>query len=145
MIQALDQVTAKSLIFLRHLQQIEIQRNGKQFARTSIAREDETLRVSRSDGDLGRWLLLHGDAAADAEALKSRFPTLERLSRDTRVTLAFPIGTDTPLHGVLYAYLPTEQLSGLPCHINADFFPEPNRRAVVLSAESMNATSMRRS
>src|SRR3546814_3827069 len=37
--------------------------------------------------------------------------------------------------GLLYAYLPTEQASGLPLHINGDFFPHPTRRTITLTGE----------
>ena len=35
--------------------------------------------------------------------------------------------------GVAALRLPTEQLTGLPLHINADFFPESDRKAVIFA------------
>ena len=41
--------------------------------------------------------------------------------------------------GLLYAFLPTEHSTGLPLHINADFFPESDRKAVIFKGHQHGA------
>src|SRR3546814_17246216 len=56
------------------------------------------------------------------------------LFRSSQVTIAIPLHASQG-DGLLYAYLPTEQASGLPLHINGDFSPHPTRRTITLTGE----------
>ena len=51
--------------------------------------------------------------------------------RKSDVTIAIP-AIDSNAPGLLYAYLPTEHQTGLPFHINGDFFPSSDRKRVLL-------------
>lgn len=130
-------VMDRGLLFLRRLERIELFVDGALVHAVSIGRAGNVLMLTKEpNGSEERWLVLKTDAGARAEELdlKTRFPMLAELDRSAAVTVAIPLD-DRPIEGLLYAYLPTEQSSGLPMHVNADFFPHPNRRALVLTGE----------
>ena len=68
-----------------------------------------------------------------AKRLCGTHPQLASLDRSTEVSIGLRIDPELLPEGLLYAFLPTEQSSGLPLHINADFFPEPDRKAVIFA------------
>ncbi len=130
-------VMDRGLFFLRRLKHVELRVGGKLVHAVSIDREDNVLILTKQPEDQReRWLVLSADAGTRAEELElqARFPMLADLDRSTAVSVAIPLD-DKPFEGLLYAYLPTEQPSRLPLHVNADFFPHPNRRAIVLTGE----------
>lgn len=135
--EQVERVMERGLFFLRRLTRIELLVDGVLRHAVSLSRDGDVLElVKEPTGEPERWLVLEADAASRATDLRlaERFPMLADLDRSTAVSVAVPLG-ETPTHGLLYAYLPTEQPSGLPVHINADFFPHPNRRSIVLSGE----------
>lgn len=130
-------VMDRGLFFLRRLEQVELRVDGKLVHAVSIEREENVLTITKQPEDQQeRWLILSADAGERATELElqTRFPMLADLDRSTAVTIAIPLD-EKPFEGLLYAYLPTEQPSRLPMHVNADFFPHPNRRAIVLTGE----------
>jgi hypothetical protein len=130
-------VAEDCLLFLRYLRSLEIRRKGEIISK--VQKEplgDKRLRL-RYDGS-GReedWYVIHFDAQEAAAPLRRKYPVIERLDRQTTGQIAFRLGDLEERVGRLYAYLPTEQDAPIPCHINADFFPEQTRRALVLSGE----------
>jgi hypothetical protein len=127
-----------SVLFLRNLRQIVVQRAGA--LRLSITIEPTSTGIDLLFGPSGerqRWLVQTRDAndIVDKERLYARFPGLRPLNRSTIVSVAIPAGFEIE-KGLLYAYLPTKQTTGLPLHINADFFPHASRRDIVLESES---------
>ena len=130
-------VLRKSVLFLRHVRKSEVWRDGKLLFACDLERSEGTkLTVSfRPSGDVERWHILHGDAADAAEHLYEAHPRVEALHRNTEISIGLRIVPE-PLaegEGLIYAFLPTEQSTGLPFHINADFFPEPDRKAVIFA------------
>jgi hypothetical protein len=131
-------VLRKALLFLRRLRRAELRHNGRLVFACDLDRdrEDETeLLVSFGSEEIERWVILRADAAEAAPRLIDRFPQLATLKRKTPVSIGIriepqPVSDDG---GLLYAYLPTEQSTGLPAHINADFFPESDRKAVIFA------------
>lgn len=125
------------LIFLKNLGSIEILRNGKRVSFVQKIVEDENHlelffeRKNRRE----KWFVIHLDAEEAARPLKERFVAIERLDRQTTAQIAFRLDDHEERTGRLFAYLPTEQDSPVPCHINADFFPEQTRKALVLTGE----------
>ena len=73
--------------------------------------------------------MLRGDFAEDAAALRSEFPGKLEDRRRTNVSVAIPL--DAEVDGLLCAYLPTDERSGLPAHVNADFSPESDRKHLI--------------
>ncbi|USU13887.1 DUF3883 domain-containing protein [Sphingomonadaceae bacterium OTU29THOMA1] len=130
-------VMDRGLFFLRQLERIDLLVGGDVIHAVTIERDGDVLTLTKEpEASEERWLVLKADASARADELdlKTRFPMLVELDRSPAVTVAIPLD-DRPVEGLLYAYLPTEQPSRLPMHVNADFFPHPNRRAIVLTGE----------
>ena len=130
-------VAEDCLLFLRNLKSIEITRDGTVVKRVECKNlDDHRVRLSHITEDRQEdWYVIHADAAETAAPLRDKYPAIERLGRQTEVQIAFYLGERDGQMGRLFAYLPTEQNSPVPCHINADFFPAQNRKALVLSGE----------
>lgn len=128
-------VLRKSLLFLRHVRKAEVRRNGQLLLACDLDRsEGSDLIVSfRPGGEVEHWHILRADAAAAAQRLYATHPRLETLHRSTKISIGLRIDPEPLSEGLLYAFLPTEQLTGLPLHINADFFPESDRKAVIFA------------
>ncbi|MEW8288112.1 MAG: hypothetical protein AB2697_19190, partial [Candidatus Thiodiazotropha endolucinida] len=131
-------VLSYGLLFLKHVRHAEVRKNGETVSAFTLSRDAETdiLEVrSHRTGDIARWLALQIDAQSSVAALFDDYPRLEELGRTTTVGIAIPIALKDPLTGLFYAYLPTEQGTGLPLHINGDFFPEPDRKSITLAGK----------
>ena len=134
---AIGDVLARGLYFLRHLQTVQLRLNGDLVRHISIERGGGIVTLTMQPGNrTERWKLITRDASdlAAERDIFGDFPTLAELGRSPDVTVAVPLHDDG-VAGLLYAYLPTEQPSGLPLHINADFFPHPTRRMITLTGE----------
>ena len=129
----LTNVVRRSLLFLRHVARAEVRRNGQLLARCDLDRGDGTeLLVSFCPGDnVELWHILRADASARAAALYAAHPRLEGLRRSTSISIGVRVDPEPLQEGLLYAFLPTEHSTGLPLHINADFFPESDRKAII--------------
>lgn len=133
----ISQVLKSSLLFLRHLQRVELRRNGELVAEVAIDRSAEEVMLEfKPSGDLQHWLMLSrtADDVLLELGLRKKFEALDRLDRATKVSVAVPL-TSEAVEGVLYAYLPTRQATGMPVHVNGDFFPHASRQAIVLEGE----------
>lgn len=130
-----QKVLRKSLLFLRHVRTAEVRRNGELLLACDLDRGDGSdLIVSfRPSGEVEQWHILRADVAEAAARLYASHPRLESLGRGTKLSIGLRIGPEPLAEGVLYAFLPTEQATGLPMHINADFFPESDRKAVIFA------------
>ncbi len=128
-------VLRESLLFLRHVRIVEVRRNGVLLQGCELDRSDEselTVRF-RPSGAVEQWHILRADAAEAAKRLCGTHRQLATLDRSTEVGIGFRTDPAVLPEGLLYAFLPTEQSSGLPLHINADFFPESDRKAVIFT------------
>lgn len=130
-----QKVLQKSLLFLRHVRTAEVRRNGKLLLACDLDRGDGAdLIVSfRPSGEVEQWHILRADAAESAALLYTKHPQLNTLGRGTKISIGLRIDPKPLAEGVLYAFLPTEQSTGLPLHINADFFPESDRKAIIFA------------
>jgi hypothetical protein len=128
-------VLRKSLLFLRHVRKAEVRRNGQLLLACDLDRsEGSNLIVSfRPSGAVEHWHILRADAMDAAQRLYATHPRLETLHRSTKISIGLRIAPEPMAEGLLYAFLPTEQSTGLPLHINADFFPESDRKAVIFA------------
>lgn len=130
------QMLKSSLLFLRNLKQVEVREEGDLVNSVTIDRSEERVILDFAIGGNSEWLILEGsaDAVIEAAQLSKRFEALERLDRSRIVSLAIPIDAK-PIEGLLFAYLPTQHRTGLPVHVNADFFPHASRQDIVLKGE----------
>lgn len=133
----IEVVLQGSLLFLRHVERVELRRNGALVTTVEIERsgEDVTLRFTPS-GEVQRWLVIarEADDVLAGGGLFERFEALARLERSRTVNVAVPVNLQQ-VEGLLYAYLPTRQSTRMPIHVNADFFPHASRQAIVLEGE----------
>jgi hypothetical protein len=135
LVEDFQKVLRKSLLFLRYVRTAEVRRNGELLLACDLDRGDGSdLIVSfRPSGEVEQWHILRADAAESAERLYASHPRLKSLGRGTKISIALRIDPEPLVDGVLYAFLPTEQSTGLPMHINGDFFPESDRKAIIFA------------
>lgn len=135
LVEDFQKVLRKSLLFLRHVRKAEVRRNGKLLLACDLERGDGSdLIVSfRPSGEVEQWHIMRVDAAESAARLYALHPRLESLGRGTKISIGLRVDPEPLTEGLLYAFLPTEQSTGLPLHINADFFPESDRKAVIFA------------
>ena len=128
-------VIREGLLFLRHVRKAEVRRKSRLLLSCELDRgEDSDLIVSfMPSGEVEQWHILRTDAANAADLLYKTHPRLKSLHRSTKISIGLRIEPEHLTDGLLYAYLPTEQSTGLPLHINADFYPEPDRKAVIFA------------
>jgi Protein NO VEIN, C-terminal len=128
-------VLRKSLLFLRHVRKAEVRRNGDLLLACDLVRgEGSELTVSFTPSDtVEQWYILRTEASDLVDQLYEKHERLKSLRRSNKVSIALRIAPEPLTDGLLYAFLPTEQSSGLPLHINADFFPESDRKAVIFA------------
>jgi hypothetical protein len=137
MVERLRFALEGGLIFLRNLTHVELLIEGVLDQAITIRRMDNHLVIRREpDGRETQWRIITADAQGLVEErdLRGRFAMLSELDRDTEVSIAIPLSDDR-VDGLVYAFLPTEQPTRLPFHVNADFFPRPDRRSIVLGGE----------
>ena len=118
----------KAVLFLKKLDKIELLRNGNLMERVArIVDGHDTLIAFGDDSKL--WRVIEGDFSPAASNLKERFRLLAKDNRSTRIQIAIPDSVMTD--GLLFATLPTERSTRLPFHIDADFFPDSDRKSIV--------------
>jgi hypothetical protein len=121
-----------AMIFLKQLGTMEVSVGGKKILALQRILENDSLIIS--DGTKDRiWHLLRGEFNQEANRLRSVHANRIEPKRTANVVIAFP---EEPFdRGLLCACLPTQQETGLPFHINADFFPNSDRKRLILEQE----------
>ena len=120
----------KAILFLRKLDRIELLRNGNPVIHVKRVRGENTTRIYYA-GIGQSWRIMESNFRSEASRLKenNQFSGYIEDNRLDSVWVAIP---DSLLdNGLLFATLPTEQPTGLPFHINADFFPKKDRKSIV--------------
>ena len=122
----------QSLIFLRHLHCVEIKRNG--ILLKSLHRALDAGTVLISDGEqTTQWQVFTGDFDSNAVELKRIYSDHIEAKRQAKVAVAVCLNNPQN-HGLFFATLPTQQQTYLPIHVNADFYPESNRKHLALES-----------
>lgn len=121
----------QAMLFVRHLETAEVCRNGEVVARVERIQEDERLLVDHSLAGTSSWILLTSDYEDDVAFIRSKTPAIG--ARRARVSLALPESLEG-FEGILYSGLPTRHATGLPFHIDANFFPSSDRKRVEFGA-----------
>jgi hypothetical protein len=117
-----------AMLFLRHVRRVELCCNGEQVDSFNREDADELCEITGTESRR-EWLMLNGDFAKEAHSFFASNPTLDGRRRSS-VSLAVPLAGE--VHGLLCAYLPTDESSRLPLHVNADFFPGSDRRRLLV-------------
>jgi hypothetical protein len=137
LLDVLGHALPNAILFLKHVNKIELRRNGLLIKK--IDRIDEGDQILIQDGDLVRlWRILQGSFDAEAENLRQAYPTQIEGKRTSSVAVAIPDNT-IGFTGLFSAWLPTEQQTELPFHINADFYPSTDRKHVLLTNDYQGA------
>ncbi len=120
----------EAALFLRQLEVLEVKRNGSLLLkRVELLRQDNQFILEIGE-DARIWHVLQGDFSAEAEEMHRHYGNILD-NRKTQIQIAIP--EEPSDAGRLYAFLPSETRTGLPFHINADFFPSPDRKRILLN------------
>ncbi|MBN2465967.1 DUF3883 domain-containing protein [candidate division WOR-3 bacterium] len=128
----LEKALPLAMPFLKRVRRAELRRNGDLKLRVEQTSAEGRIKVS-GEGQTRTWMALRESFVGDAESLRQRHPELLDDKRTSNVTVAIPLDHDED--GLLYAVLPTQQMTGLPLHINADFYTSSDRKKVVFEHE----------
>lgn len=123
-----------TMIFLKKIDRIEIKRNGNIYKYFERVKEREQILISDGEKENDQiWNIIEGDFEASAKALRERNSGKIETKRSHVVKLALP---EKPIQkGLFCAFLPTEHETGLPFHINADFYPSSDRKKIIFEQD----------
>ena len=133
-----SEAAAKSLYFLRHVSRITVRRNGNLISEIKIDRTERfkrkvTITSPTFETREEVWLHLTSSKNPFLDQAEKKYPILINDRRKKIVEISLPIGIRSEFpSGLLYAFLPTQQKTELPFHINGDFFPLSDRKTVHL-------------
>ena len=126
-IEELETALPKAILFLKKLERIELRRNGEIVSWVERTIDSNEI-IVECDQEYRLWRVFTGDFSNEAHNLRNGFAGHIDQNRSSYVKVAVP---DSFIKdGLLYATLPTEQASGLPFHIDADFFPSADRKSI---------------
>ena len=115
-------------LFLKQVTSLELRRNGKQIRRIETCREDNKLLLADGSQTI-IWRIFEGRFDSSASEMRRKYGGIIENKRQSLIKIAVP---DEPnVNGLLYAFLPSETTTGLPFHINADFYPSPDRKRII--------------
>jgi hypothetical protein len=117
-----------AMLFLRHVRDVEVARGGQACFRYRREDADDICEIT-GGAEPNLWLMLRGNFDQEAAELRGKYPGKIEDRRRAEVTIAIPLDADAD--GLLCAYLPTDERSGLPAHVNADFYPESDRKHLI--------------
>ncbi|PYE51960.1 DUF3883 domain-containing protein [Deinococcus yavapaiensis] len=113
-------------VFLRRLNTLTLLRDGQPTFTVQIERPDSrTIRLAGSDGSITTFRRLDVTLTHDLKV------EAWRRKRKPDLTLAYPLHATPDFQGRLYAYLPTREATHLPLHVNADFYPNTDRKSLL--------------
>ena len=127
LVDELNESLPTAILFLKKLERIELLRNGERVGIVTRRVSGNTVQVDQ-DGDVRCWRVLEANFSDDGMKLKARFTDSIDQGRSDRVRVAVPDSFFDD--GLLFATLPTEQSTGLPFHIDADFYPASDRKSI---------------
>lgn len=115
-------------LFLKQVSILELKRNGRLIRNIEAIREDDKLLLADGTQNV-IWRIFEGRFEAAANEMRRRYGGIIENKRQSTVKIAVP--DDPNVSGLLYAFLPSESVTGLPFHINADFYPSPDRKRII--------------
>ena len=119
-----------AVLFLKKLDRLRLLRNGDPMRTVERVIEGDRVAVSVNDASVQEWILVRGSFENEAAALRVEAGQQIEKERSANVTVAIPVdGGD--LEGRFHACLPTQHPTGLPIHLDADFYPNTDRKRIV--------------
>ncbi|MFC1825892.1 hypothetical protein ACFLYZ_00685, partial [Thermodesulfobacteriota bacterium] len=132
LLEELERSIPTAMLFLKKVNRIDIKNDGSLVRSIERIVEEDSLIINDGERD-SIWHLFYGNFDEKAAELRELHPGRIEGKRSADVTLAIP---DEPTEkGLFCAYLPTKHDSGLPFHLNADFFPTNDRKGIILEAD----------
>lgn len=134
----LERSLPTAMLFLKKLTKVEVRQDGRLLRRFERVTEGDSILLT--DGDSAKdmvWHLVRGSFTAKATELRQLHPNRIELKRSPEVILAIPASSMDS--GLLCATLPTQQRTGLPFHINADFYPSEDRKRIISEHDYQSA------
>jgi hypothetical protein len=123
----INQAIEAAALFLKQVTTLEIKRSGNLVRRIETLKDGNGLLVADGDQTIV-WRILQGHFDIGAARMRGQYGNLIEEKRQPVVKIAIP---EMPLeNGLLYAFLPSETHTGLPFHINADFYPSQDRKRI---------------
>jgi hypothetical protein len=129
LVEELETVLPRTILFLDHIRQLRVFWTEQERMSVTVSDRSETVISVSTNGEEVRWALLTHDFGDVAASLRSDHPAGEK-KPSSEVKIAVPQGSSSD--GLFFAYLPTQVTTGVPFHINADFFPSNNRKRLLL-------------
>ena len=126
-VEELRKTLPRAILFLKQIRKMELRRNGVPVCRVTRELHGDCT-VVNCDGASQRWRVFDGTFRSAAVQLRAEYGDVVEASRSSDVRVA--VSDSTPVSGLLFATLPTEQSTGLPFHIDADFFPASDRKSI---------------
>lgn len=115
-------------LFLKQITVLEVKRRGQLVYQVETLKEGDWLLVLKGTQPV-KWRILQGDFHDSAFEMRKRYGGLIEEKRKSVIKIAIP---EEPIdNGLLYAFLPSETRTGLPFHINADFYPSQDRKRIL--------------
>lgn len=134
LLEELQRTIPQAIVFLKRLRKVAILRHGRLVGKYEAEVDEANDCLIVSDGENCRlWYRFHASFDEMAARLRGLHPGRIEEKRSSSVTIAVP---DASIEdGVFCAFLPTQQKTGLPFHINADFYTTSNRKEIVLESD----------
>ena len=127
-VEDLKTALPRSILFLKNLESIELKRRGETIMTVSRTIQEENLEVIIGE-ITNSWRVLRGQFNDEATEFRRKYKQYVEENRVGSISLAVPESSIDD--GILYATLPTEESTGLPFHIDADFYPRSDRKGIV--------------
>lgn len=132
LVSELEQALPQTMLFLDHLRETRVFCQGCEKTSVKIGERAASVVSVTTNGELSKWVLLTHDFVAEAIQLRVRHPAGEK-NPSTLVKIAVPQTNSSD--GLFFAYLPTQMATGVPFHVNADFFPTNDRKRLLLEKD----------
>ena len=126
-VEEIKEALPTAILFLKKLERIDLLRNGTLVSRITRIIDGQSVLVD-CDGECQVWRIFEGDFSVEGTSLKDKFGSIIEDTRSSVVKIAIPDAVGAG--GLLFATLPTEQSTGLPLHVDADFFPASDRKSI---------------
>jgi len=134
----LERSLPTAMLFLKKLAKVEIRQGERLLRRLERVPHEDSIILADGDPTNDRvWYLVRGNFSAKATELRGLHPNRIEQKRSADVIIAIP---ESALDsGLLCATLPTQQSTGLPFHINADFYPSEDRKRIIAEHDYQSA------
>ncbi len=122
----------EAMLFLKQLSSVQVFDSSDCVVKFERVVVDNSILINDGERDT-TWHVISTNFDVPATALRAKWRDRIEKKRTAKVRLAIPV---EPIRaGLLCAYLPTQQETGLPFHINADFFTQSDRKTVILESD----------